>query len=287
MEPIHVDTDEVLLAARPELAEEGGGGRMVLAVIALVAAVAGGIYFWWQWDEAAGVPEEVTASQVAAPSPTPIVPQEEEVPAQNPVEESAAAEPLPALEESDATAANLLADLGGKKAVTALFLSDHVIQRIVATVDNLPRREAPVKVWPVKPLGSWFEAMADGSGYVVGPKNAARYAPYVKVVKALDAQKMAATYRQFYPLFQEAYRTLGFPKGHFNDRLVEAIDDLLETPEPKAPLRLVQNKVRYEFADPDLDQRSAGQKILLRMGVGNAQVVKAKLREFRQYVAKG
>jgi hypothetical protein len=285
VEPIHVDTDEVLLAARPELAEEGGGGRMLLAVVAVAAAVAGGIYLWWQWNEAANVPEEVVAAQVAVPLPTPIASQEE-APAQNPVEEALAAEPLPALDESDATAAGVLVDLVGKKPFAALFFSDHVIRRIVATVDNLPRRAASVRVWPVKPLASWFEATSDDSGYVVSAKNAARYAPYVKVVKALDAQKLAATYRQFYPLFQEAYRSLGFPKGHFNDRLIEAIDDLLDTPEPKAPLRLVQTKVRYQFADPDFDQRSAGQKILLRMGVGNARVVKAKLREFRQYVAK-
>jgi hypothetical protein len=105
-------------------------------------------------------------------------------------------------------------------------------------------------------------------------------------VKALDAQKLAASYRQHYPLFQEAYRDLGYPKGYFNDRLITAIDDLLATPEPKAPLRLVQVKVRYQFADPDLEHRSAGQKIMLRIGVENARVVKAKLREFRAAVAK-
>jgi hypothetical protein len=68
--------------------------------------------------------------------------------------------------------------------------------------------------------------------------------------------------------------------------LIAAIDDLLATPEPKEALRLVQVKVRYQFADPDLERRSAGQKMLLRMGPENARVVKAKLRDFRQYVAK-
>jgi len=43
----------------------------------------------------------------------------------------------------------------------------------------------------------------------------------------------------------------------------------------------VQPKVLYEFADPDLETRSAGQKILLRMGKDNELRVKAKLREIR------
>ena len=41
-------------------------------------------------------------------------------------------------------------------------------------------------------------------------------------------------------------------------------------------------KVLYEFADADLQERSAGQKIMLRMGSGNAARVKDKLRAIRR-----
>ena len=37
----------------------------------------------------------------------------------------------------------------------------------------------------------------------------------------------------------------------------------------------------YTFADPALEGRSAGQKLLIRMGPANARIIKAKLREFR------
>jgi hypothetical protein len=40
--------------------------------------------------------------------------------------------------------------------------------------------------------------------------------------------------------------------------------------------------VLFEFADPDLETRSAGQKILIRMGAENAVRVKAKLWEIRR-----
>jgi len=63
---------------------------------------------------------------------------------------------------------------------------------------------------------------------------------------------------------------------------VEAIDNLLAAPELAAPPELVQPKVLYEFADEDLQKRSAGQKIMMRMGADNARRVKAKLREIRR-----
>jgi hypothetical protein len=219
--------------------------------------------------------------------PTPIAPPEEETPAiEHPVEEAQPAQPLPALDESDGVVARAIAALVGDRQFGALFASESIVRHVVATVDNLPRQQAPVKMWPVRPVGSWLDTTTAGDDLFVGRKNAARYAPYVQLVKAIDAQKLAAVYRRHYPLFQQAYRDLGFPKAYFNDRLVAAIDDLLATPEPKEPLRLVQAKVRYEFADPDLERRSAGQKIMLRIGTENAGVVKAKLREFRQFVAK-
>jgi hypothetical protein len=265
---------------------ESGGGRMILALVALVVVVAGAIWFWWQWHSAETVPESMTVPPVAEAPPMPVVPQEEEPAIQHPVEEAKAAEPLPALDDSDGVLAKAMAALVGDKPFAALFIPERLVRHIVATVDNLPREEAPVKMWPVRPVGSWLDTAGEGDTLAIGPKNAARYSAYVKVIKGLDAQKLAGAYRKFYPLFQEAYRDLGYPKGYFNDRLIVAIDDLLATPEPTEPLRLVQVKVRYQFADPDLDHRSAGQKILLRMGPDNARVVKAKLRDFRQYVAK-
>jgi hypothetical protein len=63
---------------------------------------------------------------------------------------------------------------------------------------------------------------------------------------------------------------------------MEAIDNLLTTPELEAPAKLLRPRVLYEFADPDIETRSAGEKILLRMGPQNAARVKAKLWEIRR-----
>jgi len=103
----------------------------------------------------------------------------------------------------------------------------------------------------------------------------------VRIADAVDAKTLVGIYVHFYPLLQQDYRELGYPNGYFNDRLVQAIDDLLAAPDAAAPLALVQPKVFYQYADPELESRSAGQKMMMRMGSENAAKVKAKLRDIR------
>lgn len=259
-----------------------GKQGLILAVLLAITAAAG--YLWWMQRTETETAPVVVAAETAAQQGSIASPAAEAEPAIEHPLEATPAEPLPAVDDSDSVIGNAIARLIGDMQWRAFFYPDGLVRRIVATVDNLPRHDAPVKMWPVHPVGSWFDTVAAGDDFIIGPNNAARYARYVDLVKAVDATKLAAVYRRLYPLFQQAYRDLGFPKGYFNDRVVIAIDDLLATPEIAEPLRLRQDKVRYQFADPDLDGRSAGQKIMLRIGPENARIVKAKLREFRRAI---
>ena len=68
--------------------------------------------------------------------------------------------------------------------------------------------------------------------------------------------------------------------------LIAVIDQLLETPMPEGPVQLVRPHVLYEFADPELEALSAGQKLLIRMGNDHAARVKSLLTSFREQVAQ-
>ncbi len=94
-----------------------------------------------------------------------------------------------------------------------------------------------------------------------------------------------AVYARFYPLFQEAYGSLGYPDCYFNDRLVEVIDHLLGTPQPPGNEPLVKPEAVYLYADEALESLSAGRKVMLRIGPQNADLVRAKLTEMRAAVA--
>ena len=243
-----------------------------LLLVAILATVGGVAHYFWQDNESArtapappamsGLPAEAPLSEPEKPEIRHPVPTPE-------VEEK----PLPTLDQSDALIGDLVAGLVGQKLFASLVGSERLIRRIVATVDNLPRRVAPVRMRAVKPVPGPFAP---------GVKNRLRYEPLVKVFASLDASMLVHEYVKLYPLFQSAYVELGHPDGYFNDRLVEAIDDLLAAPELKSPPELVQPKVLYLYADSALEGRSAGQKFLLRLGGDNAAKVKAKLREIRR-----
>ena len=64
--------------------------------------------------------------------------------------------------------------------------------------------------------------------------------------------------------------------------MIEVIDNLLAAPDIKEPVKLIQPKIVYLYADPDLEGRSIGQRILMRIGSENEAKVKAKLQEIRQ-----
>ena len=189
--------------------------------------------------------------------------------------------PLPALMVSDTTMQNTLADLFGSATLGRIFYEDTIVHRFVTTVDNLPRKTLPLRYLPVKPPGGAFVTTGSDEALAIGADNAARYTPYVRLVDAVDAKTLAGIYVHFYPLMQQDYRALGYPNGYFNDRLVQAIDDLLAAPDLTAPPALAQPKVLYVYTDPELESRSAGQKIMMRMGSENAARLKAKLREIR------
>ena len=194
---------------------------------------------------------------------------------------------LPPLDDSDSYFALALVDSFGP-AVGDVLVNEALIDKFVATVDNLTRDHVAEKLRPVGRLQGTFAAgTQDGeSRLTISDENYARYASLVNLVAAADLENVAATYRRFYPLFQESYVRLGYPNGYFNDRVVEVIDQLLQTPEPAEPVRLVRPHVLYEFADTDLEALSSGQKLLLRMGNENAARIKQVLRSLRALITE-
>jgi hypothetical protein len=256
---------------------------MLWAGIAVVLAGLAATYFL-DWNKQA--PPPPPAPKLAAPaSPEPAV--RHPIPAAG--DGAGETTSLPTLDDSDAGIGEALAGLFGRSAVAQLLVPQSVIRNIVVTVDNLPRQKVAVERRPLKPTPGETVVSGDldaGETATLDVKNYARYAPVMRVVQATDVKQLVALYYRWYALFQQAYEGLGYPGRYFNDRLVETIDDLLATPEVQGPIRLVRPKVFYEFADPALEARSAGQKLLLRMGPDNAAAIKAKLRELRAEVTR-
>lgn len=255
--------------------------RIGLVVVAGVAIVAAAWHFWPR--EAPPPPPAPVVQAGPAPVPEPATAEHHPVPE---VPDAPPAKPLPSLDDSDRDFLEALAGAAGADRLARFLVPERIVRNIVVTVDNLPRRTFAMRLSPLKPVGGLVATAGQDETLAIAPENAARYGPMVQWLEGLDVRRTVALYVRFYPLFQKAYEELGYPKGHFNTRLVQVIDHLLTAPEPTEPLRLTVPHVLHEYADPVLEAQSAGRKVLLRMGNANAARVKEKLREFRRALVK-
>lgn len=246
--------------------------RIILAVLVLAAIVAAGLYFFWPSAPPPPPPPPAPAAPAAPTGPRyPVTTQSDQ--------------PLPTLAASDPAVIDALQRLLGPQVFAQWIVTEGLIRNIVATVDNLPREHFARRLSPLNGLGGTFKTTGSGDTLEIAPANSARYTAFATAFDHVDPAAAVAIYQKLYPLFQQAYVELGYPNGYFNDRLVEAIDNLLDAPEPKGPVKLVSPHVLFEFADPDLEAASAGQKVLVRMGPENEARMKAKLKQYRALVA--
>ncbi len=256
-----------------------------LIPVLLAIAAAGALWYYWvavnrSPPEPAPPPQPVAQESVELPGPLHPIPEIQ-------VEQSDKPDlmPLPSLEQSDDYFKLELVGIFGNL-MGELLAESGAIEKVVATVDNLPRDHIAERIRPVGSIGGQFETGGqDGSGgFSISQDNYRRYDELVALVTSADLNEVADMYQRFYPLFQSAYTELGYPDGYFNDRLVDVIDHLLRTPEPVGPVALVRPHVLYEYADPELEGLSSGQKLMLRMGNEHMARIKKMLRELRQLV---
>jgi hypothetical protein len=251
--------------------------KPMIVVAAVVVLAGAGIAYYFHTHNAP------PARLPAGGPPAPAASTEPAIEHPVPNAQSTASAPLPALNDSDPAIRDALTAALGKGAMQYL-VPESLVRHIVVTIDNLPRQKVSAAKRPTAAVPGAFLVQGDELHATVDPKNYARYDAMVGVVRKLDMKQVADVYLRFYPLFQGAYQDLGYPTGYFNDRLVQVIDSLLATPKLDGPIELTRPNVMYTFADPTLEARPAGQKLLLRMGPDNAAAIEAKLGELRAII---
>jgi hypothetical protein len=256
-------------------------------ILALVAAAAG-VFLWVHFHSSQ---PDSARSPIAITSPTettPVAPHTQyPVPTETPQADSAQAQQA-VTSPADNSIEAALSALFGKDKFEAVFNIKDLVRRIVVTVDNATKLQQPSQEFsPFKPMEIEFVATGKGADQSISPRNFERYKPYVDLVRNTDMHQIAKLYVRYYSLFQSAYQDLG-TQGYFNDRLIEVIDHILSTPDVKSPIKIHQPtyKYRYKYVDDQIEALSSSQKLLIRTGEDNAQVIKAKLRELRPLLIK-
>ena len=263
-----------------------------LVMIVLAVAAFSGVAYWYFVHRA---PVEVSGAPPAEVAKEPGDDRTREQEPSYPLPDPPAAPeieqelpPLPTLADSDEPFELALLELFGD-GVGDILVDGALIEKVVATIDNLPRSQVAERIRPAGAPAGEFRALDgdDEESFVLGPENFQRYDRVADWLAGADRERVFETYRRFYPLLQEAYVGLGYPDGYFNDRAVEVIDHLLAAPQPEPPIRLLRPHVLYEFADPEIESLSAGQKLMIRIGPQNAEKVRRFLADLRSAIVEG
>jgi hypothetical protein len=241
----------------------GIGVGIILAIAAVV-----GIYLLVARRPAAGPAAEKIP---AAPGP---------VATAGPEAEAIAPLDLPNLEldKSDDLLRSLAPDISSHPGLTGWMRTRDLVRKFVAAVDNIANGLSPrAQVDFFSPRGPFKVARRDGRN-VIDPSSYYRYDPVADIFISLDARAAARLYVSLKPLFQEAYRELGYPDEDFHATLTRAVAEMLATPVVEGRVALEKRVASYAMADADLEGLSQAQKHLFRMGPENVQVIQTKLR---------
>jgi DUF3014 family protein len=193
-------------------------------------------------------------------------------------------QPLPPLNDSDAQMRESLSGLFGAQAIDAYLRPSSVIRHLVAFVDSLPRKHIDADSQPIKPIVGGFIATGDEQATPLAAENAAKYTPYVAVIRRVDPKLVSDLYFHYHALFQQAYEERTKSDDRFDDRVLQAIDGLIDAPEIRDPVLVIRREALFEFVDPSLEQLSVGQKFMIRLGPDNAAAIKTTLRALRESI---
>jgi hypothetical protein len=212
--------------------------------------------------------KDLPPAPVALPPPAGVPaapPGEDEVP----VEEV----DLPGLDESDDFARGLVSGIP-----SSWLVSEELVRRFVAAVDNVAEGYSPRKHFPSIKVPGKFTALYEEGRFVLDSASYHRYDALADIAAGIDAARWVRIYRTLQPLCEEAYRDLGYPDGKFDDALRRALARLLAVPAVDGDIVLMSQEDVFYFNNPRLEDLSAAGKHLLRMGPKNTRKVQGLLR---------
>jgi len=255
---------------------------LMIAAVVVIAALA-----YWQLQRSApsGIPDVPEPIPAVAEITEPELPLEEPVAAAEGAPEIAELreEPprpltqntarLPQLDRSDTDVISHLLEAsdGGFQ---SWLIQEHLIRKFVRAVNALEEGKLVSQYRPFAAPDSTFSALKSGESWQIQPENYQRYTPYLQSLEQVGPAGLAQLYQHYFPLLQQAYEELGVDKGDFKDVTLRALTRISKTPIPPADAPLARPSVTYKFATPELEQRSAVEKLLFRLGPDNSARLK-------------
>lgn len=259
--------------------------QVILGAAAIVILI--GVFFWLSSEDDKPTPPPVQKTASAQPKPEPVV--EEAEPEPEPIEVVAEPEPeiIPEpepepLDLSDAAVKTALIALSEMPVLAEVLVDDDLLRRFVVFTNNLAEQELTENHHFLRIPKGQFRIYRQAGKEWIDAASYKRYSGYADALDSIDTSNLIALYNQYKPALDEIYLQVGDPDDAFDDRLLDAINHLLDTPEIPVPVEVYSDSVMYKYRNERIESLTAPQKQLLRTGPENMRQIKAKLREIKE-----
>jgi hypothetical protein len=251
---------------------------LIAAAVIAILLLGAGVLYWHYTRPPAALPT-VEQPKATEPSQPPAaaevkVGEEKEAPPQPEVK-------LPALDQSDDFVRQMMRNLSPHGKLGEWLRIKNVIRVFVAAVDNIANGKSPRPQLGFLSPGQAFPVTEKGDRIYLDPKGYGRFDIITDAIVSFSSTRTAQVYQKLRPLFQEAYRELGYPQKDFHATFIQAMKRILDAPivEREVLLKEEGKGLNYVFIDDGLENMSEVQRHLLRMGPKNTQKIQQKVRE--------
>ena len=190
------------------------------------------------------------------------------------------APPLPELEHSDPEVRATLSDILPAIAQPSLQ-PDELLRRTSVQIDGFANGKLLRDKLPLPAVPGKLVVEERGEQRFLSAANFTRYDALGDALAELDTDALARWFNRYEPLLQQAVSELGGGDRNIRRLVLTGLDLMLAAPAPGGEIELVRPSVFYKFADPALEALPETQKLLIRMGPRNRELVLERVRKLR------
>ena len=159
------------------------------------------------------------------------------------------------------------------------FGAKDVIHQYIFLINDISQNQILAKnrkfLQPPKKL----EVQKDGQGLYLDEKSYQRYDDFAQTIDQINVNKGVGVYQAFKPLLNHVYKLFSYPDTYqLDDIFLKAAANVIKAPVVEDRISLVKHSLLYKFEDKKLEELSAVEKQMLRMGPKNTKIIQAKLR---------
>ncbi len=189
-------------------------------------------------------------------------------------------EPEP-LDESDDAVKSALISIASSPLVAEYLVDESLLQKFVININSIASQEMSRSHSLITPPEEKFSVYQQADRQWINADSFKRYNPYIDALESMNTDDLIEIMNAYRPTLEAKFAEISAPNTSFNDALLKAIDELLNTPIVPLPIEVYSDSVMFKFKDEKLESLSAPQKQLIRTGPENTRRIKEVLRNLQ------